>query len=109
MNNLDTPSTNAHPSLDAASSPAIEMTPQDLELSPSLEQQASLNFPTQDLQSQSSMFEPRIPNDLSWTNISLETKTRKILRNVWGEVKHGETLAVMGPSGHFLYCQSESH
>lgn len=51
------------------------------------------------LESQPSMLESRIPNDLSWQHISMATKKRKILNSVWGEVKHGETLAVMGPSG----------
>lgn len=67
---------------------------------PDLAPQHSLSSLPQ-LDSQPSMFETRVPQDLSWQHISMTIKKRKILHSVWGEVKHGETLAVMGPSGQF--------
>jgi ABC-type transport system involved in cytochrome bd biosynthesis fused ATPase/permease subunit len=58
--------------------------------------------------SQHSMFEPRIPRDLSWKSISMKIPKKKILDTVWGEVKHGETLAVMGPSGRESFCSFQT-
>jgi ABC-type transporter Mla maintaining outer membrane lipid asymmetry ATPase subunit MlaF len=48
------------------------------------------------------MFEQRIPKDLSWRSILMKVSKKKILDKAWGEVNHGETLAVMGPSGRSL-------
>lgn len=87
---------NSLPAPPPAPGAEFQMIPsQDLELVAPLEAEASLA----QQQSQSSMFATRVPNDLSWGSISLATNNRKILRNVWGNVGHGETLAVMGPSG----------
>jgi ABC-type multidrug transport system ATPase subunit len=36
---------------------------------------------------------------LTWNNISVEIKDKKILTNVTGYCNPGSTLAIMGPSG----------
>ena len=50
--------------------------------------------------------EENVPIFLSFSNLGVKINDRQILQNVSGKVHPGELLAVMGPSGRYIFCSS---